>query len=131
MDTIERKIHQVGGSIQWHLTTECPNRCIHCYTYGKSSQETPKTNLPFEQLEEIYSRICLFEKHYGLHFESFNLTGGDPLYDNLGWRIAELLTTDKRKINILGIPERVTKENIDFMKIFLKTTNIRIKKMMS
>ena len=116
MINANRKIHSIGGGIQWHLTTECPNRCIHCYTYGKSSNEDSNLNLSIDELTAIYYKLCSFENQFGFQFNTFNLTGGDPLYNDLAWKICEILKQDQRSINLLGIPEEVTTRNITFMK---------------
>ena len=40
----------VGGHIQWHITSVCPNRCIHCYMYGADATKVSRNDLSIAQI---------------------------------------------------------------------------------
>lgn len=108
---------QLSTDIQWHITASCINRCKHCYTYGVGSTESiPEKDLSLDQLFHILTNIKNFENKYHLKFPMFAITGGDPLISPNGWRLIEELRQENRQVSILGIPERVTPENISKMK---------------
>ncbi len=112
----------VGGHIQWHITSVCPNRCIHCYMYGADATKVSRNDLSIAQINVAYDKICEFENRTGYRFNSFSITGGDPLYQDKGWFLIERLHKDNRAINILGIPEQINEINIQKMKQFQVST---------
>lgn len=117
-----RMVIPTAGHIQWHITSACPNRCIHCYMYGKDAAYIAKDDLSTDQLLFIYEKVCQFEDTTGYKFNSFSITGGDPLYHDKGWPLIERLYHDNRSISILGIPEQINDTNIQKMKQFHVST---------
>ena len=54
---------RVPLSVQWHVTTECGNRCKHCYVYDHSTFEEERENTlslqkPVPALELLYQKYA-------------------------------------------------------------------------
>ena len=96
-------------TIQWQLTSLCSNRCKHCYI-----PEYYDDSVSYEKFLEAYGKILDFEEKYNVNVSQYVLTGGDPFMNKDFWRILDLLCD--KSIAILGIPERVTCENIHKLK---------------
>lgn len=99
-------------SIQWHITTECGNRCRHCYvfdeaTYAREREDT----LSLDGLERVLERIEDFERKWGVSIENFTISGGDPLLRSDWAEFLSLLRSHGKAFRILGNPETLTEEN--------------------
>lgn len=86
--------------LQWHLTSECPNRCKHCYIE------------PFEREKELPLETCLkiiddFHKMIlTLNVSGrINFTGGDPLIKQGIYKLIEYAAQKNIVVGILGNPE--------------------------
>lgn len=99
--------------IQWHITHRCGNSCKHCYekNYSGNSQ------LSLDELIYIFEKVKQFEQKYTrLIFKDIAITGGDPLL-HPDWKpFVRHLAENKMRVHILGNPETLTDENIDFLK---------------
>jgi radical SAM protein with 4Fe4S-binding SPASM domain len=98
-------------SIQWHITTECGNRCRHCYvfdeaTYARERAET----LPLEGLKQVLGRIEEFERKWDVSIENFTISGGDPLLREDWDEFLSILKAHGKSFRILGNPETLTEE---------------------
>lgn len=102
----------LSQSVQWHLTEACPNRCKHCYIGQSSNTERRKDELDFPDFVSILDNLARFEQKYGITIDSFSLTGGDPFEHKDFEKLLQELVRRKKQIKILGIPERITDENI-------------------
>ena len=100
-------------TIQWHITSLCPNRCKHCYIDDKIDD-----SVTFEQFQSAYNRICAFEKECNICINNYNITGGDPLLNPHIRKILSLLAEDGREITILGTPESLSETNIAMLKAY-------------
>ncbi|MCF8001619.1 MAG: radical SAM protein [Halanaerobiales bacterium] len=109
-------------SVQWHITTNCNNKCKHCYMFDESTYEKEKNEeLSTNQIMKIISDIESFEKKWGAKIKNFFLTGGDPLLRK-DWELIfkELIKKDKN-IFVMGNPETLNKDNLN------KLSNLNIK----
>jgi radical SAM protein with 4Fe4S-binding SPASM domain len=104
-------------SLQWHVTTNCSNRCKHCYLYDKKTFQNEKKNtLSLNDLIKILDNLRDFEKKYNVKFSNIAFSGGDPL---LRKDIFDFFNeVKKRKINIiiLGNPETINEKTIKKLK---------------
>ena len=86
-NTISKK-HNKGGkrevkkriqfSIQWHITSRCPNRCKHCYMFTDNYNTIIDNELTYDQLIQVLCKLDQFEEKYNIEIPSFAITGGDP-----------------------------------------------------
>ncbi len=96
-------------SIQWHITDRCLNRCKHCYI------DTCTNDVSFEQYRYVMDKLRRFEEHHDVIIPGFCITGGDPFCNVDFYKIVEDLSRRGKKVSILGIPERVTTDNMRFL----------------
>jgi len=87
-------------TLQWHVTSECPNRCKHCYIED------------FERGKELSFETCLeiiddFHKMLSdLNVPGrINLTGGDPLSRPDIYKLIDYAVQKKIMVGILGNPD--------------------------
>lgn len=103
--------------LQWHVTTNCSNRCKHCYMYDEKTYENERNNtLSLKDLIKILDSLKAFEMKYNAKFKHIAFTGGDPL---LREDIFELFQeVNKRDINIsiLGNPETLNDKIVKKLK---------------
>jgi len=103
-------------SIQWHVTTQCENRCKHCYMYDEATFENERKNtLAYRDLLRILDSFEDFEQKYGARIVNFSVSGGDPLLrPDLKDFLAELNRRGKT-FRLMGNPETLTEENIELL----------------
>lgn len=92
-------------TLQWHLTTACPNHCKHCY------MERNSKTLDLEDCKKIVDDFSSLLTRWNCNGE-INFTGGDPLlhphfFDILGYTNHKIPGIT---IGILGNPELLTEE---------------------
>lgn len=98
-------------TLQWHLTTACPNHCKHCYM-----ERNPQT-LPIEGCEKVINDFKSLLERWNCNGRIY-FTGGDPL---LYPHFFKLLNYARSQISdliigILGNPELLTEEVVDKLK---------------
>ncbi|MBQ6687474.1 MAG: radical SAM protein [Bacilli bacterium] len=93
-------------SLQWHITQKCQNRCKHCYMDDQAH------DLTYAEYLECINNICNFDKNNDFNISMVALTGGDPLLNEDWYKIASDLKKRKKKIMILGNPEKLSDENL-------------------
>ena len=72
-------------SIQWHITTDCQNRCKHCYVFDPATYDRERTcRLSLEDKLKVIDQIDSFGKKWGFRFPVVALMGGDPLLARTG-----------------------------------------------
>ena len=100
-------------SIQWHITTACPNRCRHCYMYDPATYAKERENeLTDPELARILESIQAFEKKWDAKIDSYAITGGDPL-QRPGWHeLVRELRGQGKQVVMMGIPESLTPKNL-------------------
>ncbi|MFH1551444.1 MAG: radical SAM protein [bacterium] len=100
-------------SIQWHLTTDCPNSCKHCY------MERNDCILSLSKCKAIVDDFALLIRNWNCRGRIL-FTGGDPfLYPYF----FELLSYTRERIpeltiGILGNPDLLTEELIQQLKTY-------------
>lgn len=101
-EAIERKPR---FSLQWHLTTACPNRCRHCYM--ERSNQTLPLRICQRIVDDFKSLLKRWDCDGRIHF-----TGGDPLLYPGFFELLHHVRTQipSLRIGILGNPELLTKE---------------------
>jgi len=86
--------------LQWHITSECPNRCKHCYI---EDFERGK-ELPFETclqiIDDFHKMISTLNVPGRINF-----TGGDPLRRPDIYELIDYTIQKKIMVGILGNPE--------------------------
>lgn len=103
-------------SIQWHITTNCSNRCRHCYMFDESTYESERNNeLDYNNLIKILDDIKNFEDKWGFDISNFFITGGDPLLRKDWKSFLEELVKRGKNIYLMGNPETLTEENLQFL----------------
>ena len=93
-------------TLQWHLTSKCPNNCKHCYIqkWERESGELPLKDC-FKIIDDFYQMISDLQVRGRINF-----TGGDPL---LKEGINDLINYAIQKgisVGILGNPELLSFE---------------------
>lgn len=111
---------EINISIQWHITSYCPNKCKHCYMYTEDIDKIKSEEPSIVELIKIYNNIHHFEIKYNVEIKNYILTGGDPLISSCFKELALFLKKQSKNLYILSIPEAVTNENV----LFLKKINI-------
>ncbi|MEW6363685.1 MAG: radical SAM protein [Acidobacteriota bacterium] len=103
-------------SVQWHITTDCENRCKHCYMYDEATFESERKNtLSYEGMMRVLDSFEAFEDRYGARIVNFSITGGDPfLRPDLRRFLTELNRRGKH-FRLMGNPETLTDENIELL----------------
>ena len=99
-------------AIQWHITSVCPNHCLHCYMFNSNYQDILKNELNIEQQIKFLNTIKEFEEKYNVFIPTFALTGGDPLSKKGWFELANLLQEENREIFFMGVPETLNSKNI-------------------
>ena len=107
---------KLNFAMQWHITERCQNKCKHCYMYDAEYKRRLQNEKGIKEFIEILDNIERFEEKYQVNIDSFYITGGDPLAHPDCYKLFEELNKRKRNIHILGIPERVTLEEIALLK---------------
>ena len=107
------KMGKASFSIQWHITSNCMNRCKHCYMYDKNY--VPE-DCSFDEFSYMFQNVKNFCEKYDYEI-SVSLTGGSPLMNKDFEKIAALL---KRNgiwtVRIMDIPEMITEDSIKILK---------------
>lgn len=104
-------------SIQWHITTECGNRCRHCYVFDEATYADERANtLSLEGLLRVLDRIEEFERKRDVSIEHFTISGGDPLLREDCFEFLSVLKEHGKSFRILGNPETLTEKNASRLK---------------
>ncbi|MCK8824024.1 radical SAM/SPASM domain-containing protein [Fuchsiella alkaliacetigena] len=100
-------------SIQWHLTTNCNNKCKHCYMFDEDTYDEERNKeLSTVEIIDIIDDIESFEDKWGANINSFFMTGGDPLLRKDWELIFEELKKKGKNIYVMGNPESLTEDNL-------------------
>ena len=105
-------LHQLSFAIQWHITSECPNHCKHCYMFDKKYKEILSSELSLETQKKFIKSLKVFEKDFSVFFPKIIITGGDPLLKENWYELIRFLKEDGRLVEIMGVPETITYDNI-------------------
>lgn len=97
-------------SIQWHITTDCEQRCTHCYLFN--SQESEKEikgekNINFQKLKMIANDMVNSCRKLKAR-PRISLTGGNPVLHPNFWDLLGYLKELNIKVHIMGNPFNVT-----------------------
>ncbi len=104
-------------SVQWHITTECGNRCRHCYVFDESTFAEEQANtLSLQGLHEVLARLEEFEDKWNIPIEHFTISGGDPLLRSDCYQFLGTLRDHGKSFRILGNPETLTDESASRLK---------------
>lgn len=108
--------YQIPLSIQWHITTDCGNRCSHCYMFDSATYDDERKNtLPLAGLLKIVDSLQKFEKKYHSRFVNFYITGGDPLLREDWPYLVSALRREDRTVCMMCNPETLDEKNIEKM----------------
>jgi radical SAM protein with 4Fe4S-binding SPASM domain len=104
-------------SVQWHITTNCSNRCRHCYMFDSSTYRSERDNtLSYGGLLRILDDIECFEKKWNANIGHFAITGGDPLLRKDWGSFLRELKKREKTISLMGNPETLTETNLNILK---------------
>ncbi len=104
---------RVSLSVQWHITTECGNRCRHCYMFDpRTYAEERSRTLDREGLFAVLDRFAEFERDWDAEVGHVALSGGDPLLRPEWAELAAELSGRGKQVVMLGNPETLTPENL-------------------
>lgn len=94
--------------LQWHITAQCHNNCLHCYIV---KNDRVKTMLTFEEARLVVNDFVSFCNKWELR-KRLLITGGDPLLCHYFWNLIEYIKNydEKVEINIAGNPELLNKD---------------------
>lgn len=101
--------------LQWHLTNECDQRCLHCYIWQKYEKEGLCSTPTIEQCKIIIDDFISFCNEMGVS-PFFSITGGDPLLYPLIWDVLELIHQKGISFSILGNPFHLNDEKANRLK---------------
>lgn len=91
--------------VQWHITNQCRNRCLHCYQKRYDGE-----SVTLEQADFILKNIRRCGKE--LEAEPYIvITGGDPFENSNFYEILRRSLRISRRVGILGNPEPIIREN--------------------
>ncbi|MBO5199478.1 MAG: radical SAM protein [Lachnospiraceae bacterium] len=109
---MERQIFNF--SVQWHLTSNCINRCRHCYMYD---DRYVAEDCSYENFVAMFQNVKEFFDKYGLTYPNFVLTGGSPLMNPECDKILRFLCSMvDGQLMLLDIPEVLTDSKIALLK---------------
>lgn len=97
-------------SVQWHLTSECGNKCRHCYM-GEIDDNDKNNNLDVETLKDLFHNIEKFSKNRNVDI-NYIFTGGDPLLYKGFFELLNELNKYNKKYIILGNPDTIDRNNV-------------------
>ena len=66
-------------SIQWHITTECQNRCEHCHVFDPATYDHERRRrLSLKEKLQVMDQFDAFGEKWGFSFSSAAYMGGGP-----------------------------------------------------
>ena len=98
--------------IQWHITSNCLNKCEHCYMFDENY--TPY-DCTYEDFQSAFDSVSEFCKKYDF-LDNYSITGGSPLLNPHHEKIFNLLRSNNKSFVLMDIPEMVNDENISTLK---------------
>lgn len=114
MGTVQPRIEL---SVQWHITTDCTNRCRHCYMFDPRTYEAERANeLDRTGLFAVLERFVEFERDWPAEFPHFAISGGDPLLCPEWEELVTELTSRGKSVSMMGNPETLTPANLAALK---------------
>lgn len=100
-------------SIQWHITTQCQNRCRHCYVFDPATYDHERNcALSLEDKIKVIDQIDAFGEKWDIEFGNVALMGGDPLLAPDWFEFAKALRDRGKYITFGGNPETLTPDNL-------------------
>lgn len=109
-------------AVQWHVTSKCDQRCLHCYIFNSSEPKKSGADLELASLVKIlldYFSCCL---NLGA-LPRLVLSGGDPLLRQDFIAFLDIIAREGKKvgfndipIDIMGNPFHLNKESAKILK---------------
>ncbi len=97
-------------SIQWHITTNCEQRCKHCCLFnsleGKKEIRDSKF-IGFKELKLIADNLVSSSHEMGAR-PRMSITGGNPMLHPDFWELLNYINSLNIKMMILGNPFNIT-----------------------
>ena len=104
---------RVSLSVQWHITTECANRCRHCYLFDPRTYAAERAGtLDQAGLFAVLERFAEFERDWDAEVGHVALSGGDPLLRPEWEELAAELAARGKQVVLMGNPETLTPANL-------------------
>ncbi len=105
--------------IQWHITTDCDQKCKHCYMFESDSYQFEKRNtLNLQACFLFVDQYCKILNRLDIT-GSLHISGGDPILRSDFWDILDYINQKKNiKITILGNPYHIDDRTAKKLKIY-------------
>lgn len=102
--------------LQWHLTAECQQDCLHCYMRDEPTYKNELENeLNFEDCLGLLDNFIQTTKEWKMR-GSIHFTGGDPLLKQEILDLVKYASGNGLLVGILGNPNLLTYDTADKLK---------------
>jgi len=102
-----------GMFLQFHITVQCDQNCIHCYMFNTPSyKDQLKNSLSKSEMYELFDQYREFFTEFNT-FGGISITGGDPILSPYFWDVIEYIDETYpayNEISILGNSYHITPE---------------------
>jgi radical SAM protein with 4Fe4S-binding SPASM domain len=104
-------------SVQWHITTNCNNKCRHCYMFDEKTFSDERANtLSDIDLLKVLESLVDFENKWNCSIPSISVTGGDPLQRRDWFSFLSAIKAHNKSISLMGNPETMTQKNLELLR---------------
>ena len=109
-------------ALQWHITSECDQRCRHCYIFNSKEIHEKKKDLDLDDIVSVLKNLmnCCVELNAN---PSIAFTGGDPLLRKDFFLILDAANREAKKnsfdeinIDVMGNPFHLNAESAKRLK---------------
>ena len=97
-------------SLQWHITTECDQRCDHCYIFNSPDAKDEirgSRKVGLKVLKAIADNFKASCERLDV-LPRIAMTGGDPILSPYFWDLLEYLQTINIRVSLMGNPFHIT-----------------------
>lgn len=99
-------------SLQWHITAECDQNCLHCYVRDPNTYKREVENiLSLDDCKKVIDSLVDFSDKINAK-PNITFTGGDPLLRKDFFDIANYAKEKGTTISILGNPYHLNENNL-------------------
>lgn len=97
-------------SLQWHITTNCDQRCKHCYLFNSPDAKIEiqgSKKIGLDTLKKIADNFFSSCQRMDV-FPRLFLTGGDPILSPYFWDLLDYLNSAGARVSLMGNPFHIT-----------------------
>lgn len=102
--------HKPTFTIQWHITTNCDQRCEHCYLFNSPDAHIEiagSKKMDFNTIKAIADNFMASCQRLDV-IPRISMTGGDPILSPYFWGLLEYLQLLNIRVSIMGNPFHIT-----------------------